>query len=90
MNIAARAELMKVLTEISELTPFIRLGQLLTNLSEDVDAPWAGNVREVEDEELLPVAREYLQTLRRLPPESIADQIRGHLESDQYARQAAG
>ena len=90
MDSQARTELMTVLTEISGLVPFIRLGQLVTILAERVDAPWAGQVREVEDAELLPVAREFLADMRRLPPGSVADRIRGHLDADRFTRQAAG
>jgi hypothetical protein len=90
MNIEARTELMAVLTEISRIAPYYRLGQLVSLLSEMADTPYRYVVPEIEDEELLPVAREFLETMRRLPASSHDEQIRGHLEGDRLLRQAAG
>ena len=90
MNIAARTELMAVLTELSTLMPYMRLGQLISYLAERAETPWTFVVPEIEDEELLTVTKELLEDMKRLPPEHFADQIRGHLESDRYAQQAAG
>ena len=88
MNIEARNELMAVLTEISRIAPYVRLGQLLGILTDRVEHPYTVSpVMDIEDEELLPAAKEYLDILRQMPPESHEVQIRSHLESD--ARAAA-
>ena len=87
MNIQARTELMAVLCEISKLVPFYRLGQLLLVLAEQAEVPYQNVIADIEDEELLPVAREFLEAMKRLPPESIAEQIRAHLESDALVAQ---
>jgi hypothetical protein len=42
-------------------------------------------VTDIEDEELLPAAKEFLELVHRMPPESHAEQIRCHLDSWKYA-----
>jgi hypothetical protein len=82
MNIEARNELMAVLTEISRIAPYIRLGQLLGILTDRTEHPYTVSpVMDIEDEELLPAAKEFLELVRRRPLESHAEQIRGHLDS---------
>lgn len=83
MNIQARNELMETLAEISRIAPFYRLGQLVGILVDMTDHEYtASPISDIEDEELLPAAKEFLESLRRRPPESIQDQIRAHLESE--------
>jgi hypothetical protein len=83
MNIEARNELMAVLTEISRIAPHIRLGQLLGILTDMTEHPYTVSpICDIEDVELLPAARTFLEDMRRLPPESHEAQIRTHLESD--------
>jgi hypothetical protein len=85
MNIAARNELMQVLTELSRLQPYIRLGQLVAILTDKADVPYRNPIPDIEDEELLPAAKNYLATLRQLPPDYLEQQTRAHLESDAAA-----
>lgn len=81
MNIPARTELMAVLTEISRVAPYYRLGQVIALLTDRADHPYtASPIADIEDEELLPVAKEFLETLRNLPLESHETQIRAHAE----------
>jgi len=63
---STRRELIAVLTEISELAPDFRFGQLVTNFSfaargQNDSATW-----DVEDDELLGAAKEYLDVKRRM------------------------
>jgi hypothetical protein len=89
MNIEARTELMSVLTEISRIAPYYRLGQLIAVLTDRADHPYTTSpIADIEDEELLPAAKEFLEVIRRMPPESHAVQIRAHLDSG--ARAGAG
>jgi hypothetical protein len=89
MNIAARTELMAVLTEISRIAPYIRLGQLVAILTDRTDHPYtASPIADIEDNELLPAARELLEVFRNMPPESHAAQMQAHLASE--ARPTAG
>jgi hypothetical protein len=75
---------MTVLTELSHLMPYMRLGQLIAYLTDRAEVPYSNTVPEIEDEDLLPVAKEFLEAMRKIP-ESHAEQIRGHLESSKYA-----
>jgi hypothetical protein len=59
-----RQDVLKVLTELSELVPEVRLGQLIVNLSYlgrglSNEAVW-----DMEDEELLTVASKHLEEWR--------------------------
>ena len=86
MNIAARTELMQTLTEISRIAPYVRLGQLVCLLTDRAEHDYTLHpVADIEDEELLPSAKRFLENMRRLDPESHADQIRAHLESEEMA-----
>jgi hypothetical protein len=86
MNIEARTELMAVLTEISRMAPYYRLGQLIGLLTDMTDHPYTVSpVMDIEDEELLPAAKDFLEDLRQRTPESLEQQIRAHLESDALA-----
>lgn len=85
MNIAARQELMQVLAEISRLMPYMRLGQLVCHLTDMAEVPYQNAVAEVEDVEMLPAAKEFLEDIQRLPPEHLEAQIRAHLESEMRA-----
>jgi hypothetical protein len=64
MKDATRRELLEVLTELSEVAPEIRLGQLVTNLSYIARGLANESVWDVEDEELLAAAREHLEQWR--------------------------
>jgi hypothetical protein len=58
-----RAELLDLLQRISAAYPEMRMGQLLCNLAEAGRGPEFGDVWEVEDEELIPAARQLLAAL---------------------------
>lgn len=64
MKSAARQELLGVHAELSEAAPDVRLGQLVTNLSYLARGLANESVWDVEDEELLAVAREHLEQWR--------------------------
>jgi hypothetical protein len=57
----SRAELLRVLEELSKRMPEVRLGQLIANLSYAAKGPTQEAVWDIEDEELLKVAKEHLR-----------------------------
>jgi len=61
-----RQELLSILAELSEATPDVRFGQLVTNLSYIARGLANESVWDVEDEELLAAAREHLEQWRTL------------------------
>ena len=85
MNIPARTELMRVLAEISDLQPYIRLGQLVSFMVGMADVSYANGVADIEDDELLALAEDHLASLRELPPAHLADHIRAHQASERLA-----
>ena len=65
MSVEARNELMEVLTEISRLSPEMRLGQLVCWLTDMTEHEYtASPVADIEDVELLPAAKRHLALLR--------------------------
>jgi len=59
-----RSELLHVITRIGTLAPDLRLGQLVALLADRADTPYTANpVSDIEDDELLPAAREFLELL---------------------------
>jgi len=76
MNVEARTELMSVLTELSQLWPEMRLGQLVAYLTDRADVPYRNAIPEIEDEEMLPAAREVLANARRRHAEQLLEQSR--------------
>jgi hypothetical protein len=56
-----RKEVLSVLTELSEVAPEIRLGQLIANLSYLARGLSKESIWEMEDEELLAAARDHLK-----------------------------
>ena len=61
---ATRREILRTLEEISAISPEVRLGQLVVNLSYLARGPAQESPWEVEDEELLKAARKHLENLR--------------------------
>jgi hypothetical protein len=59
-----RREVLQVLAELSELVPEVRLGQLMANLSYLARGLSNEAIWDMEDEELLGVAREHLEQWR--------------------------
>jgi hypothetical protein len=70
-----RTELMALLTRIGELAPDFRLGQLIALLTDRADTPYTAHpIADIEDEELIGAAKEFLATLesRRMAEPSMA------------------
>lgn len=61
---STRQELLRVLAELSEFMPEVRLGQLVINLSVLAGGPSKGSVWDTEDEEMLEAARKHLERWR--------------------------
>jgi hypothetical protein len=59
-----RQELLRVLAELSEVCPEVRLGQLIANLSYLARELSNESIWDVEDEELLEAARKHLRERR--------------------------
>jgi hypothetical protein len=59
-----RQEVLQVLAELSEVAPEVRLGQLMANLSYLARSLSSEAIWNMEDEELLAVAREHLEQWR--------------------------
>jgi hypothetical protein len=59
-----RQELLQVLTELSEVCPDMRLGQLIVNLSYLARGLSNESIWDMEDEELLEAARKHLEEWR--------------------------
>jgi hypothetical protein len=59
-----RSELFKVLTELSEACPEMRLGQLIANLATLAKGAIVEAIWDAEDEELLNAARRQLDVFR--------------------------
>lgn len=64
MSNAVRQELLRVLAELSEVCPEVRLSQLIVNLSYLARGLSNESTWDVEDEELLEAARKHLQEWR--------------------------
>jgi hypothetical protein len=65
MNRAMRDELLRVLSLLGEHAPDLRFGQLIVNLAFLARSSGPSDVWDVEDEEMLEVARSHLQDLER-------------------------
>jgi hypothetical protein len=63
MLTAERQEILKLLERLSELTPDLRLGQLIANLSYLAVGPTTEAVWDMEDEQLLPAIRQQIASL---------------------------
>lgn len=60
----SREELLRLVAELSEADPELRLGQMLTNLATMARGPRPESVWDSEDEELAAAARRLLGRLR--------------------------
>ena len=66
MKTESKNELLTAISEILDLAPSLRLGQLLGILTDQTDHPYSTNpIVEIEDDELLPAANDFLEVLRR-------------------------
>ena len=63
----ARAELLRVLADLSEACPEMRMGQLIANLATLARGAAVEAVWDAEDEELLEAARRQLEVFRSRP-----------------------
>ena len=63
MLTAERQEILKLLERLSELTPDLRFGQLIANLSYLAVGPTTEAVWDMEDEQLLPAIRQQIASL---------------------------
>jgi hypothetical protein len=64
----ARQEILRVLAELSEVCPEVRLGQLVVNVSYLARGLSNESVWDMEDEELLEAARRHLEQWRAGTP----------------------
>jgi len=58
---AKRRELLDLLERISDVNPEVRMGQLIANLTTMGRGTEFGDIWEVEDEQLIPAARQLLE-----------------------------
>jgi hypothetical protein len=58
-----RQEILHLLERLSELTPDVRFGQLVANLSYMAVAPTVEAIWDMEDHELLPAIRRHIDDL---------------------------
>jgi hypothetical protein len=58
-----RQEILKALVQLSELTPDVRFGQLITNLSYLAVGPTNEAILDMEDHELLGAIRQHVEDL---------------------------
>lgn len=58
-----RQELLRVLSQVSELTPEVRLGQLIANMAFLASGPWNETLWDLEDEQLLSALQGHLQDI---------------------------
>lgn len=59
-----RRQLLEQIAEISQHYPEMRLGQLIANLTTHALSQYGDSIWDVEDEEMLPAARELANTFR--------------------------
>jgi hypothetical protein len=65
MTSPVRRELLRTLEELSSLSPDVRFGQLVANLSYMAKGPTNEAIWDVDDEELLKAARKQLAERRK-------------------------
>ena len=67
-----RREVLDLLGKLSELHPEMRLGQWMTMLASLARGPEVESIYDVEDEELIPVMRDFLAKRLEIASESTA------------------
>jgi hypothetical protein len=65
----ARQELIRLMTELSEFAPELRVGQLIANLATLARGPEVEAIWDSEDDELVGAARQLLAHYRQAPAE---------------------
>jgi hypothetical protein len=63
MITSQRQEILRLLVRLSELTPDVRFGQLIANLSYLAVAPTSEAIWDMEDEQLLAAIRQHIADL---------------------------
>jgi hypothetical protein len=63
MNRPVREEILRLLSRLSELTPDVRFGQLIANLSYLAVGPTTEAIWDMEDEQLLEAIRQHIADL---------------------------
>jgi hypothetical protein len=63
MNTEQRQEILRLLERLSELTPDVRFGQLIANLSYLAVGPTNEAIWDMEDEQLLAAIRKHISDL---------------------------
>lgn len=66
MNDSLRTELLETICEVAELSPDVRIGQMLANLGFLVEARAGGSIWDIEDRDLLQVVQQHRDELQRL------------------------
>jgi hypothetical protein len=61
---SVRKEIIRLLPELSELTPDVRFGQLMANLSYLAVGPTNEAIWDMEDEQLLDAIRQHIASLK--------------------------
>ncbi|MGH9782555.1 MAG: hypothetical protein ACRD88_00070 [Terriglobia bacterium] len=64
MSTQVRKDILQILAELSQCCPEVRFGQLIANLSYMAKGPTNEAIWDVEDEQLLEVARKHLEERR--------------------------
>ncbi len=76
-----REEILRLLPRLSELTPDVRFGQLIANLSYQAVGPTAEAVWDMEDEQLLEAIRKHIADLSERSAEVVGRGRSGGLRS---------
>lgn len=64
-----RQEILEIWSELSELYPDVRMGQWLTSFASAVKGSQVEAIYDAEDEDLLPVMRQFLANRKRAESE---------------------
>lgn len=59
-----RRDVLRILEQLSDLSPEVRMGQLIANLSYLARGPSVESIWDMEDDELLAAATKHLENLR--------------------------
>lgn len=65
MNDTLRTEILDTLVEVAELSPDVRIGQMLANIGFLVEARAGGSIWDIEDSALMEVVQEHKEELER-------------------------
>jgi hypothetical protein len=71
MSTSQRLEILRLLERLSELTPDVRFGQLIANLSYLAIGPTNEAIWDMEDDQLLDAIRQHIADLSDRAPSSV-------------------